>query len=109
MGVKKVETDSQGNISSETISQEPKSGNSVTLTIDFRLQKVAQEALENTIHGLQDGSITFKKKPVADAKSGSVVVLDCQTGEVLAMVNYPNYDTNLFVNGISSSDWNKTF
>lgn len=106
-GVKKVETDSQGNISSETISQEPKSGNSVTLTIDFRLQKVAQEALENTIHGLQDGSITFKKKPVADAKSGSVVVLDCQTGEVLAMVNYPNYDTNLFVNGISSSDWNK--
>ena len=105
-GIKKVETDAKGNISSETVSQEPKSGNSITLTIDYRLQKTAQEALENTIRGLQDGSITFKKKPVSDAKSGSVVVLDCQTGEVLAMANYPNYDTNLFVNGISSKDWN---
>lgn len=106
-GTKKVETDSKGNISSETISEEPKSGNSVTLTIDYRIQKVAQEALENTIKGLQDGSLTFKKQPVSDAKSGSVVVLDCQTGEVLAMVNYPNYDTNLFVNGISTKDWNE--
>lgn len=105
-GVKKVETDALGNISSETVSEEPKSGNSITLTIDYRLQKTAQEALENTIRGLQDGSITFKKKSVSDAKSGSVVVLDCQTGEVLAMANYPNYDTNLFVNGISSKDWN---
>lgn len=106
-GVKKVETDALGNISSETVSEEPKSGNSITLTIDYRLQKTAQEALESTIRGLQDGSITFKKKPVSDAKSGAVVVLDCQTGEVLAMANYPNYDTNLFVNGISSKDWNE--
>lgn len=106
-GVKKVETDAKGNVSSETVTQETKSGNSITLTIDYRLQKVAQEALESTIRGLQDGSLTFKKKPVPDAKSGSVVVLDCQTGEVLAMANYPNYDTNLFVNGISTKEWNE--
>lgn len=105
-GTKKVETDSLGNISSETISEEPKSGNSVTLTIDYRLQLVAQQALENTIQGIQNGSLTFDKKPITDAQSGTVVVLDCKTGEVLAMANYPNYDTNLFVNGISAKDWN---
>lgn len=106
-GIKKVETDSKGNISSVTISEEPKSGNSVTLTIDYRLQEVAQEALENTIKGLQNGELTFDKKPISDAESGAVVVLDCNTGEVLAMANYPNYDTNLFVNGISTKDWNE--
>lgn len=104
-GVKKVETDRYGNISSETITKEAVTGNSVTLTIDYRLQKTAQEALETTITDLREGRITGKK--IQDANSGSVVVLDCQTGEVLAMANYPNYDTNLFVGGISTSDWKR--
>lgn len=104
-GVKKVETDRYGNISSETITQEPVTGNSITLTLDYRLQKTAQEALEKTITELREGKITGKKIP--DTNSGSVVVLDCQTGEVLAMANYPNYDTNLFVGGIKASDWQR--
>lgn len=105
-GVRKVETDTRGNVSSETISKEAKSGDTVKLTIDFRLQKVAQEALESTIQGLQNGTIPFNKKPIKDAKSGSVVVLDVNSGEVLAMVNYPNYDTNSLVGNISTKDWN---
>lgn len=104
-GVKKVETDKYGNISSETITEEAVTGNSVTLTLDYRLQKTAQEALEKTITDLREGKITGKKIP--DTNSGSVVVLDCQTGEVLAMANYPNYDTNLFVGGIKASDWKR--
>ena len=104
-GVKKVETDRYGNITSETITKEAVTGNSVTLTLDYRLQKTAQEALEKTIADLREGRITGRKIP--DANSGAVVVLDCQTGEVLAMVNYPNYDTNLFVGGIKASDWKR--
>lgn len=100
----KVETDSMGNTSSEYTSKEAISGNSVTLTLDYRLQKVAQEALENSISGLRDGTLVGKK--VADASSGSVVVLDVQTGEVLAMANYPNYDTNALITGISNTNWN---
>lgn len=102
-GVKKVETDTVGNISSETITEEPVSGNDVTLTLDYRLQKVAKEALVSTIEGIRNGTISGEV--VSDANSGAVVVLDCDTGEVLAMVSYPDYDTNLFVNGISSKDW----
>ncbi len=100
----KVETDAMGNTSSEYTSKEAISGNSVTLTLDYRLQKVAQEALESSIKGLRDGTLVKKKVP--DASSGSVVVLDVQTGEVLAMANYPNYDTNAIINGMSYTDWN---
>src|SRR5690606_34335468 len=37
---------------------------------------------------------------------GSAVALDAKTGQVLAMVSLPSYDTNLFVNGISHTDYN---
>ncbi len=104
-GERKVETDSVGNVSSEYTSKEAVSGNNVTLTIDYRLQSVAETALESTIAGLKDGTLVKKKIP--DVESGSVVVLDVQTGEVLAMANYPNYDTNLFTSTMSQADWAK--
>lgn len=102
-GIKKVETDMEGNISSETVVTEPQAGNSVALTVDYRLQKVARDALVSTIDGIKQGIIGGEAVP--DANAGAVVVLDCNTGEVLAMVSYPDYDTNLFVSGISSKDW----
>ena len=102
-GVKKVETDMIGNISSETTTQGPVSGNDVTLTLDYRLQKVAKNALVSTIEGIRNGTISGEI--VSDASAGAVVVLDCDTGEVLAMVSYPDYNTNLFVSGISTKDW----
>lgn len=106
-GVKKVETDKEGNVSSETITQDAITGKTLRLTIDYRLQKTAQDALKNTIDGIKNGSLTFNKKGISDASSGTVVVLNCQTGEVLALVSYPSYDNNLFINGISTKDWKK--
>lgn len=104
-GELKVETDAVGNVSSEYVSKDAVSGNNVTLTIDYRLQNVAETALESTIAGLKDGSLV--KKKISDVESGAVVVLDVQTGEVLAMTSYPNYDTNLFSGVMSQTDWNK--
>ena len=106
-GVKKVETDKEGNVSSETITQDAITGKTLKLTIDYRLQKTAQDALKNTIDGIKNGSLTFNKKGISDDSSGTVAVLNCQTGEVLALVNYPSYDNNLFINGISTKDWKK--
>ncbi len=103
-GVIKEETDSFGNVSSQTETTAAKSGNNVTLTIDYRLQKVAEESLLNTINGLQNGTLVGKK--VSDAKSGAVVVLDVESGEVLATASYPTYDINSLIGGISLSDWN---
>ncbi len=70
-------------------------GNDVTLTIDMGLQKIAMEALKDTIAeiaGKYDGEINY-----GDASAGAVVVMDVKTGEVLAMASYPSYDPKWFI------------
>lgn len=104
-GENKVETDLQGNTSTKTTTKKAVAGNTLTLTIDYRLQKAAEESLKNTISRLNDG--TLVGKTIADADAGAVVVLDVKTGEVLAMASYPDYDINSLVRGLSSEEWNK--
>lgn len=103
-GVIKEETDTLGNVSSQTETTEAKSGDNVTLTVDYRLQKVAEESLLNAINGLQNGTLVGKK--FSDANAGAVVVLDVDSGEVLASASYPTYDINSLIGGISLKDWN---
>ncbi len=104
-GVKKVEVDTYGNISNEFVTEKDVQGNNITLTIDYRIQKVAEESLLNVMREIQTGSSRFLKHE--DAQSGSVVALDVNTGEVLALVSYPTYDPNDFVTGIKLSKWNE--
>ena len=94
-GVKKVVTDSLGNISNEQVISEAESGNDITLTIDYRIQTVVENALKSTLWNLQNGG--YGKAPIYEAQSGSCVVLDVETGEVLAMASYPTYNINSFV------------
>jgi cell division protein FtsI (penicillin-binding protein 3) len=81
-GKKQVLKDRLGNIISEVreISQ-PKQGKVLTLSLDRRIQYLAWKALKEGM----------KKNK---AKSGSIVVMDPNTGEVLAMVNFPTYNPN---------------
>mgnify|MGYP000851351430 FL=1 len=58
-----------------------KSGETVTLSLDYNMQRLAREQLQAAL-------TQFK------AKAGGVVVLDAQTGEVLAMSSLPDYDAN---------------
>ena len=103
-GVKKVVTDSLGNVTSETVTKEAESGNNLTLTIDYRIQNVVENALKSTLQNLQSGALS--KNPIPEAQSGSCVVLEVETGEVLAMASYPTYNINSFVNGIKTEQWN---
>ncbi|HSP95657.1 MAG TPA: penicillin-binding transpeptidase domain-containing protein [Candidatus Dormibacteraeota bacterium] len=59
----------------------PRAGAHVELTIDVALQRVAEEELERAVHQFQ-------------ARAGSLVALDPNTGEVLAMANVPRFDPN---------------
>lgn len=101
-GVKTVEQSKDGAILSETITQEPESGNNVALTLDSRLQSRIQEVLNAYIEYLRslpdakDGSDNGNQ-----VVGGSVVVLDAQNGEVLAAVTAPTYDLNNYFSDYS--------
>lgn len=102
-GIIRTEVDSLGNTTSEYTYSQAISGANVTLTVDYRLQAKAKEALVKVINDIKQGNGRYKK--YADASSGAVVALNVKTGEVLSMVSYPDYDTNLFINGITNSKW----
>lgn len=112
-GKKTVEVNNVGKTIKSVSSQAPVPGNDLYLTIDSRLQKVAEESLKKGLEQIQVGG-TFESEwgdfkfadQYKNAKSGALVALDVKTGEVLAMANYPSYDLNLFSTGISQEDWN---
>ncbi|HEY7771849.1 MAG TPA: penicillin-binding transpeptidase domain-containing protein [Marinagarivorans sp.] len=81
-GVQRVIKDLKGNIVKDLgIVQAASPGGDVQLSIDLRLQYLAYRELKNAI---------AKQR----AKSGSIVMLDVETGEILAMVNQPSYNPN---------------
>lgn len=102
-GIKRTEVDSEGEVSSEYIYQEANSGNNVTLTIDYRLQNIAERNLKKVIKNIATGASGYVKQ--AGANAGAVVALDVNSGEVLAMASYPTFNPNDFVSGIKYSKW----
>ncbi len=91
-GKKKVVRNPDGVVISEEMIQEPKKGNDVYLTIDIELQKVTQQALEDTIKYIVENAKPTANDPAgSDASVGSAVVMDPDTFEILAMASYPSY------------------
>ena len=68
-------------------------GNTVMLTIDSTLQKVAEESLAANINRIRT---TGGQKTGADANAGAAVVLDIKNGDALALASYPTYDLERF-------------
>lgn len=80
-----VETNAKGRVLKTLQKKAPISGQDVYLTLDIDLQKTAYDAL---------GDLT-----------GSVIAIDPNNGEILAMVSKPGFDPNDFVNGISHAKY----
>lgn len=68
-------------------------GNTVTLTIDKNLQKIATESLAKQIKYLNENAPEGKGR---EADAGAVAAIDIKTGEILALVSYPSYDITRF-------------
>lgn len=77
--------DSLGKKKDEIARLEPLKGQNIMLTLDFDLQKKAEELLEGN--------------------EGSIVILDPRTGEILALASYPNFDPNKFINRFTPTEW----
>jgi penicillin-binding protein 2 len=82
-------------------------GDNVQLSVNLDVQRVAEQKLAEALvkartrknTSVEDHYETFK------APAGAVVVLDAQTGAVVAMASYPTYDPAKFIGGITQTDW----
>lgn len=102
-GLKQTDMSIDGTTTGEYIMEEAISGSNVMLTIDAKVQQVAEKALKENIEKINNGDYGEKREVYA----GSVVVLNVKTGEVISMVSYPDFETQLFVDGISTEKWNE--
>ena len=102
-GLKQTDMSIDGTTTGEYITEEAVSGSNVMLTIDAKVQQVAEKALKENIEKINNGDYGEKREVYA----GSVVVLNVKTGEVISMVSYPNFEPQLFVDGISTEKWNE--
>ena len=93
-GGEQVEVDVSGKPVQILGIKEPVPGADLYLTIDKNLQMAAEKAVDDQLALIQ-------------AHAAAAVVLNPQTGEVLAMVSRPAFDPNLFAHGISTKDWNE--
>lgn len=87
VGYQEVEVNNQGRIIRTLNFSPPIPGQDLVLNIDIRLQLEAQK--------------------IMDSDKGTIVMLDSQNGGVLALFSSPSYDPNLFVDGISSKNYNR--
>ncbi len=84
-GSEQVEIDAGGRAMRSLATTAPVAGNNLTLTLDIKLQKIAEQ--------------------VFGEGRGSLVAIEPATGEILALVSKPGFDPNLFVDGIDPQNW----
>lgn len=84
-GFQQVEINADGKAVRVLSSTAPVSGNNLTLSVDLKLQEIAEKAFGE--------------------RRGALVAIQPKTGEVLALVSMPTFDPNLFVGGIDTHNW----
>ncbi len=94
-GVQQVEVDNNARPLSKLIIQTPQPGRTVQLTIDADLQRVVENSIDDVLKNVQ------KKNP--DAKAGAAVIIDVNTGKILAMASRPAMNPNELI-GIITED-----
>ena len=86
-GYKKIEVDANNKVIRTIETVEPKHGKDIILSVDYKIQKVAEKAF---------GSY-----------KGAMVAMNPKNGEVIAYVSQPTFNPNLFTNGIDEINWKR--
>lgn len=102
-GNKQIDMAVDGTLTGEYTVEEAVAGNNVVLTIDANLQQVTETALKNNIQKIRSGG--YGTPYSADA--ASAVVMNVKNGEVLSMASFPDFEPQLFVDGISKAKYDE--
>lgn len=87
MGYKDVKVNALNQEIEVLAEKEPSTDNNIKISLDINLQKYIQQ--------------------IFTAKSGAVIVMDVNNGELLAAASFPEFDNNIFARGISVKEWNE--
>ena len=87
-GVRVMQRSVRGVIEGEIRTIQPKPGANVYLTIDARIQMIAEQALRQPLLG-----------------RAAAVVIDPNNGDILAMASIPSFDPNVFIPSVSAANW----
>lgn len=119
-GYVKYEVDSRGRILRILEQKEPIPGNDLQLTIDLDMQQFTERSLQTelllrrrteapTVLSFGQPDPAYPEVTYYKAPAGSSVVLNHETGEVVAMASYPNFDNRWFNAGITSEKFGQLF
>ena len=81
---------------SSNLYEKPNPGKNLNLSIDLNIQSYALTRLQN---------LNQKKSKFNEPATGSVVVMNVNTGELVCCVSSPNFNPNIFTRGIKSKEW----
>lgn len=94
-GKKYTLTDATGHVNDGSeVLEKPVNGNTLYLTIDKEYQQILFDKVKKYVES-------------SNARGGSAMIIDVESGAVRAIVSYPSYDNNLFVGGISVANYKK--
>ncbi|MDH4352441.1 MAG: penicillin-binding protein 2 [Actinomycetota bacterium] len=105
-GVKQLSVDSAGNVVGTVSNVDPTPGNYLVTNIDAHVQSVVEDELQKALllgrSQFDDNTGRYYR-----ARTGAAVVMEVDTGRVVAMASTPSYDPSIWVGGISNSDYRK--
>jgi penicillin-binding protein 2 len=93
-GKRVMEIDALGRAKKVISEESGTAGQNLVLSIDLNIQRMAENLLSEQLRAI-------------GKTRGSIIVLEPDTGEILAMVSEPDFDNNLFAQGISSEDFRR--
>lgn len=124
-GERTVIVNKNGSVIREVSYTAPTNGDDVMSTIDIQFQGVVEKALEDLINDINQAeksrivnpeySEAYLNKTDGDtsrintAQTGAIVVLDVNTGDILAMASYPSFDPNWFMQGLTTEQFKMLF
>ena len=105
-GVKKLAVDSAGDVTGTVAERDAVPGDYLVTSIDAHVQKVTETQLRAAIDRAHQAGVNGTESSYP-ANTGAAVVMEVDTGRVVAMASYPDYDPSVWVGGVSNKQYKR--